>query len=214
MRRSGQRIGQVQHVAPPQPLTARCGQAYVCTRKHRKACATTCAASSSGTSAPAGLLRRAASLVRSRPQLQLRSPGPLKCPATTSAAIPICSFSAPPGGSPREQPTKSAARDLIVELRRHNHLVSEINESLRERGQPLSAWGAQGRGLGSGQRRRDEGRRQRPRATIKRVADAALGAHSRSVRYSLRGMFLFVPQLLELSPDILAVSTHRVGARR
>ena len=43
-----------------------------------------------------------------------------------------------PKRGPREQPKKSAARDLIVELRKRNHSVYEISESLKERGQPLS----------------------------------------------------------------------------
>jgi hypothetical protein len=34
---------------------------------------------------------------------------------------------------PRSQPKKSAARDLIIELRKQNHSVYEISEALKER---------------------------------------------------------------------------------
>ncbi|HZT01736.1 MAG TPA: hypothetical protein VFA39_05675 [Steroidobacteraceae bacterium] len=47
-------------------------------------------------------------------------------------------FVAPKPG-PRDQPKKSAARDLIVELRKRNYSVYEISETLKERGRPLSA---------------------------------------------------------------------------
>jgi len=42
-----------------------------------------------------------------------------------------------PQHSPRSQPRKSAARDLIVELRKTNHSVCEISEVLKSRGTPL-----------------------------------------------------------------------------
>lgn len=44
--------------------------------------------------------------------------------------------SAPPG--PRAQPKKSAARELIEQLRKQNHSVYEISEALKERGVQLS----------------------------------------------------------------------------
>src|SRR3970282_1028616 len=41
------------------------------------------------------------------------------------------SFFVPPQPGPRSQPKKSAARDLIVELRKRNHSVYEISEVLK-----------------------------------------------------------------------------------
>ena len=47
-------------------------------------------------------------------------------------------FFVSPRPGPREQPKKSAARDLIVELRKRNYSVYEISESSKERQLPLS----------------------------------------------------------------------------
>jgi len=49
---------------------------------------------------------------------------------------PIFFVSTRPG--PRSQPKKSAARDLIVRLRKQNHSVYEISETLKEQKCPLS----------------------------------------------------------------------------
>ena len=61
-----------------------------------------------------------------------------------------CFFVTPQPG-PRSQPKKSAARDLVVELRKRNHSVYEISEALKSRGlgpQPhRRARGSQGRRL-------------------------------------------------------------------
>jgi len=48
---------------------------------------------------------------------------------------PIFFVSTRPG--PRSQPKKSAARDLIVRLRKQNHSVYEISEALKEQKCPL-----------------------------------------------------------------------------
>src|SRR5437867_100802 len=49
---------------------------------------------------------------------------------------PVFFTSTRPG--PRSQPKKSAARELILELRKQNHSVYEISEALKERDCPLS----------------------------------------------------------------------------
>ena len=49
---------------------------------------------------------------------------------------PIFFVSPRPG--PRSQPKKSAARDLVVRLRKQNHSVYEISEALKEQNCPLS----------------------------------------------------------------------------
>src|SRR5213592_2670304 len=49
---------------------------------------------------------------------------------------PVFFTSTRPG--PRSQPKKSAARDLIIELRKQNHSVYEISEALKEQNCPLS----------------------------------------------------------------------------
>ena len=127
-------------------------------------------------------------------------------------------FFVTPKRGPREQPKKSAARDLIVELRKSNYSVYEISESLKERGQPLSATAVRevlkAEGFAPLPRRRDEERPQRPRATIEPVADARRFVLTPGqFRTRCGGLFLFVPQLLELSLDTLASSARLPGSK-
>ena len=76
---------------------------------------------------------------------------------------------------PRSQPKKSAARDLIVALRKQNHSVYEISEILKERKLPLSPTAVgevlKAEGFAPLPRRLDEERPQRPRPTVEDVAD-------------------------------------------
>jgi transposase len=127
-------------------------------------------------------------------------------------------FFVTPKRGPREQPKKSAARDLIVELRKSNYSVYEISESLKERGQPLSATAVRevlkAEGFAPLPRRRDDERPQRPRATIEPVADARRFVLTPGqFRTRCGGLFLFVPQLLELSLDTLASSARLPGSK-
>jgi transposase len=127
-------------------------------------------------------------------------------------------FFVTPKRGPREQPKKSAARDLIVELRKRNYSVYEISESLKERGQPLSATAVRevlkAEGFAPLPRRRDEERPQRPRATIEPVADARRFVLTPGQFHTrCGGLFLFVPQLLELSLDTLSSSAHLPGSK-
>src|SRR6266550_2804398 len=46
-----------------------------------------------------------------------------------------------PRHGPQSQPKKSAARDLIVKLRKQNHSVYEISQILKDRQRPLSPTG-------------------------------------------------------------------------
>src|ERR1019366_2424622 len=45
-------------------------------------------------------------------------------------------FFVSPRRGPQSQPKKSAARDLIVRLRKQNHSIYEISQALKERQQP------------------------------------------------------------------------------
>ena len=86
---------------------------------------------------------------------------------------PVFFTSAPRG--PRSQPKKSAARDLIIELRKQNHSVYEINEALKERKSPLSPTAVREvlkeEGFAPLPRRLDSERPDRPRPTIEPIAD-------------------------------------------
>ena len=119
---------------------------------------------------------------------------------------------------PRDQPKKSAARDLIVELRKRNYSVYEISETLKERERPLSATAVRevlkAEGLAPLPRRGDEERPQRPRATIEPVADARRFVLTPG-QFQTRcgGLFLFVPQLFDLSLDALSSSANLPGSK-
>ena len=51
---------------------------------------------------------------------------------------PAPAFFVAPRHGPQSQPKKAAARDLIVQLRKQNHSVYEISQTLKERHCPLS----------------------------------------------------------------------------
>src|SRR6059036_1148552 len=86
---------------------------------------------------------------------------------------PVFFTSIRPG--PRSQPKKSAARDLIIELRKQNHSVYEISEALKEQKCPLSPTAVREvlkeEGFAPLPRRLDAERPQRPSPTIEAVAD-------------------------------------------
>ncbi len=126
-------------------------------------------------------------------------------------------FLAPRPG-PREQPKKSAARERIIELRKRNYSVYEISETLKEQGVPLSATAVRevlkAEGFAPLPRRGDEERPQRPRATIEPVADARRFVLTPG-QFQTRcgGLFLFIPQLLELSLDTLSSGARLSGSK-
>ncbi len=110
---------------------------------------------------------------------------------------------------PQSQPKKSAARDMIVALRKQNHSSYEISELLKQRGMPLSPTAVQEvlkeEGFARLPRRREEERPQRPRPTIEAVADVrAFSLQPRTIVTACGGLFLFVPELIRLHCDTLA----------
>ena len=83
-------------------------------------------------------------------------------------------FASSPRG-PRTQPKKSAARDLIIRMRKQNHSVYEISEALKERKVPLSPTAVrevlQEEGFAPLPRRLDEERPVGPRPTVEPGAE-------------------------------------------
>ena len=127
-------------------------------------------------------------------------------------------FFVSPRPGPRDQPKKSAARDLIVELRKRNYSVYEISESLKERHLSLSPTAVREvlkvEGFAPLPRRRDEERPDRPRATIEAVADVRRFAPTpREFQTRCGGLFLFVPYLVHLSLETLAKSARLRGSK-
>ena len=119
---------------------------------------------------------------------------------------------------PRSQPKKSAARDLIVQLRKQNHSVYEISEELKSRRMLLSPTAVREvlkeEGFAPLPRRLDEERPYRLGPTAEPVADVrSFSLAPRSVRTSCGGLFLFVPDLIRLELDKLAHAAHLPGSR-
>src|SRR6266704_636441 len=129
---------------------------------------------------------------------------------------PVFFTSTRPG--PRSQPKKSAARDLIIELRKQNHSVYEISEALKERNCPLSPTAVREvlkeEGFAPLPRRLDAERLDRPPPTIEPIADVRnLSLAPRTFTTRCGGLFLFVPDLVRLKLDRLAQSTHMPGSK-
>jgi transposase len=127
-------------------------------------------------------------------------------------------FFVSPRPGPRDQPKKSAARDLIVELRKRNYSVYEISESLKERQLVLSPTAVREvlkvEGFAPLPRRADDERPDRPRATIEAVADVRRFAPiQQEFQTRCGGLFLFVPYLVRLSLDTLARSARLKGSK-
>jgi hypothetical protein len=123
-----------------------------------------------------------------------------------------------PRHGPQTQPKKSAARDLIVQMRKQNHSVYEISQALKERRCPLSPTGVRevlkAEGFAALPRRLDEERPQQPHPTVEPVADVrqfALAARTFTTRCG--GLFLFVADLVRLRTDKLAQAAGLPGSK-
>jgi transposase len=123
-----------------------------------------------------------------------------------------------PRHGPQSQPKKSAARDLIVQLRKQNHSVYEISQTLKERHRPLSPTAVRevlkAEGFAPLPRRRDDERPQQPRPTVEPVADVRQFALSpRTFTTHFGGLFLFVADLVRLEVDKLAQAAGLPGSK-
>lgn len=124
--------------------------------------------------------------------------------------------SARPG--PRDQPKKSAAREIAVSLRKNNHSVYEISETLKERKIPLSPTAVRellrAEGFAALPRRLDEDRPGRPRPTVQPPADArAFSLAPRRFVTHCGGLFLFIPELVRMHLDDLARTARLPGSK-
>ncbi|MGH8648327.1 MAG: hypothetical protein ACREUP_03330, partial [Burkholderiales bacterium] len=131
-------------------------------------------------------------------------------------ADPVFFVSTRPG--PRSQPKKSAARHLIIELRKQNHSVYEISEALKEQNCPLSPTAVRevlrAEGFAALPRRLDSERPDRPRPTIEPIADVRkLSLATRTFTTRCGGLFLFVPDLVRLKVDQLAQTSRLPGSK-
>lgn len=127
-------------------------------------------------------------------------------------------FFVSPRHGPRAQPKKSAARELIIRLRKQNYSVYEISQALKEQKHPLSPTAVREvlkqEGFAPLPRRRDEERPQYPRASIEPVANVAdFSLAPRQFTTHCGGLFLFLPDLLSLGLDQLAQAAHLPGSK-
>lgn len=127
-------------------------------------------------------------------------------------------FFASPRHGPTSQPKKSAARDLIIRLRKQNWSVYEISQALKEQNQPLSPTAVgevlKEEGFAPLPRRRHEERPQYPRASVEPVANVAeFSLAPRQFTTHCGGLFLFLPDLLSLGLEQLAQAAHLPGSK-
>jgi len=127
-------------------------------------------------------------------------------------------FFASPRPGPREQPRKSAAHDLIIALRKQNHSVYEISEALKETGLALSPTAIREvlavEGFAALPRRLDEERPAGPRPTVESVSDVrGFSVVPRTFTTRCGGLFLFIPDLVRLGVDRLAMTAGLPGSR-
>lgn len=124
-------------------------------------------------------------------------------------------FTSPPPG-PREQPKKSKAHDLLIALRKQNHSVYEIAAALKERALPLSPTAVRevlrAEGFAALPRRLDEERSGPP---VEPVADARAFGLTPGTQFTTRvgGLFLFLPDLVRLAVETLAVAAKLPGSQ-
>jgi transposase-like protein len=119
---------------------------------------------------------------------------------------------------PRTQPRKTAARDVIVDLRKQNHSVYEISEQLKSRGTRLSPTAVREilkeEGFAPLPRRLDSERPFRLGPTTEAVADVrALSLEPRVVTSRCGGLFLFIPDLVRLTVDKVALAAQLPGSK-
>jgi hypothetical protein len=117
-----------------------------------------------------------------------------------------------------DQPKKSRAHDQIVALRKRNYSVYEISQTLKEQGMALSATAVRevlaAEGFAPLPRRLDEERPVRvgPNAqAVANVGDFVLSPREFTTR--MGGLFLFVPDLVQLESDALAQAAKLPGSR-
>ncbi len=119
---------------------------------------------------------------------------------------------------PRSQPKKTAARSLVIALRKQNHSVYEISQTLKDQKIPLSPTAVRellkAEGFAPLPRRWDEERPQQPGPTIEAVADVrAFSLSARRFFTRCGGLFLFLPDLVGLHPEQLAQSSRLPGSK-
>jgi transposase len=131
---------------------------------------------------------------------------------------PDPAFFVSPRPGPRSQPKKSAARDLIVRLRKQNYSVYEISHTLKDQNCPLSPTAVREvlkeEGFAPLPRRLDEERPDYPRPTVEPVADVReFSLSPRTFPTRCGGLFLFLADLVRLGGTRLAAAARLPGSK-
>jgi hypothetical protein len=114
-----------------------------------------------------------------------------------------------PKRGPKSQPKKSAARTLIIALRKQNRSIYEISEAVKSQGFALSPTAVneviKAEGFARLPRRLEEERAPGPHATVEAVADVrTFSLEPRTFSTACGGLFLFIPDLVHLGAERLA----------
>jgi hypothetical protein len=123
-----------------------------------------------------------------------------------------------PRHGPQSQPRKSAARDLIIQLRKQNHSVYEISQTLKDNHRPLSPTAVRevlkAEGFAALPRRLDHERPHPPGPTVEAVADVReFSLAPRRFLTRCGGLFLFLADLVRLGVDKLAPAAGLPGSK-
>src|SRR5208283_1006293 len=127
-------------------------------------------------------------------------------------------FFVSPHHGPQTQPKKSAAHDLIIQLRKQNHSVYEISQTLKDRRTPLSPTAVRevlrAEGFAALPRRMDQDRPQTTRPTLEPVADVReFSLTARKFTTQCGGLFLFIADLVKLGTEKLAHAAGLPGSK-
>jgi hypothetical protein len=119
---------------------------------------------------------------------------------------------------PREQPKKGKVRDQVVALRKRNYSIYDISRVLKEEGTPLGATAVREilleEGFAALPRRLDQERLESVGPTTEAVADVRRFAPTpREFTTRVGGLFLFIPDLVRLDAEALAVNASLPGSR-
>lgn len=127
-------------------------------------------------------------------------------------------FFVTPHKGPKAQPKKSAARDLVVQMRKQNHSVYEISEALKEQQLALSPTAVReilkSEGFSALPRRMDDERPKRTGPSIEAAADVReFSLAPRRFTTTCGGLFLFLPDMIRLDIEATARSAGLPGSK-
>lgn len=123
-----------------------------------------------------------------------------------------------PSKGPTTAPKSTRARAQVIALRKQNSSVHDIARALAEAGTPLSSAAVakilHQEGFAKLPRRRDDERPSTTRPTPADVADVrALDLSPRSFRTRFGGLFLFLPDLVQVGLDKILEEAHFPGTK-